>query len=291
MKKAIVILGPTCTGKTSIAANLQKRFGLEIVSADSRQIYKGMDFGTGKKPQPDKSIIFGYDLVAPGDYFSAFDYNTYVSHLMLKNPFLLVGGTGFYIDTLLGKVEFSAVPPNAKVRQELNSLELEELVNRLKELNPQALEKIDQKNKIRLIRAIEIQTAPKESTSLNGNSTVVTPKLLIGLTANREFLYKRADAWLESIFTATVAETKTLLSSGYENTSQLNGLIYKTIKDLLAERVDEAFAKERCKFDLHAYIRRQQTYFKRMQGITWFDISEKGFDTKLIKLVESKLNE
>ncbi len=195
--KLITICGPTCSGKTSLAIKLCNEFNGETVSADSRQVYKYMDIGTGKLPlkyQISKSLpsrqagkcqniednyntdslwcvegvnVHGYDLVEPNERFSAGDFKEYAQNKFqelwgqAKLPFL-VGGTGFYISAALGEIELSGVPANPELRKKLNNLETEELTEILEELDQNRLKEIDKNNPRRLIRAIEIAIADKQ---------------------------------------------------------------------------------------------------------------------------------
>lgn len=304
MSKVTVILGPTSSGKTSLALKLCKKFDGAIVSADSRQVIKGMDIGTGKVPISssneiknyvnywtfDDVVVWGYDLAAPDEYFSAHDYALWalpkIRELLEegKNVFL-VGGTGFFIDFVTGRVMPSEVPPNFQLRNELENLNLEQLQERLMSLNLDVFEKIDKNNPVRLIRAIEIETSEKVSpTPLPYLKDVEFE--LIGLTGSREFLYERADKWLDSVWEqGLVEETKRLIAEGFADTKPLNGLIYKSVREFLEGGLDEKEAKEKAKNDIHAYIRRQQTYFKKIPGVEWFDIENSDFAEQIEKVV------
>ncbi len=304
-----VIVGPTSSGKTSLAIQIAKHFNGELISADSRQIYKHMDIGTGKIPVKsdlsvknfvnywtlDDVVVWGYDLTEPNNYFSAFDYFTWANKTLAdiqqgrdKNP-ILVGGTGFYIDLVTGRKGFSNVPPNFGLRQELESESLENLQIRLLEIAPDAYAQIDTNNPARLIRAIEISL-----TANNLSSDKQPPKLntfFIGLTSSRETLYNRADAWVEVVWNnGLVGEVNHLLEMGFKDSLPLNGIVYKTVLSYLKDEISETDCLQRIKFDLHSYIRRQQTWFKQNKDIVWFDISEQNFFQKVLDHVQSKID-
>jgi tRNA dimethylallyltransferase len=297
-----IILGPTSTGKTSLALELAKKYNGVIVSADSRQIYKYMDIGTGKVPTSsgngskivkadkkwviDEIDVWGYDLANPNQYFSAYDYakfaivkiNELTESADFKNVFL-VGGTGFYIDIVTGKIKVDAVEPDFELRGELEAMTTEELCEKLTSLNQYAPTKIDTKNKVRLIRAIEKELAktnqklakkvPEKLTQLK-----TSPLSYVGLTAPREVLYKNADEWLEKIWdNGLIDEVNWLLENGYEKSEKLNGLIYKSAIAHIKNEQNKDETEQKAKFDLHAYIRRQQTYFKKNKNVKWFDIT------------------
>ncbi len=333
-----VILGPTSTGKTTLALNLCKKYNGVIVSADSRQVYKYMDIGTGKIPgkkrdsknkitdnyktivKDDKKWtvddidIWGYDLVEPNQYFSAYDYATFaipkINELLesakYKNIFI-VGGTGFYIDLLTGSKKVAQITPNFELRSKLEAKSTTELGDLLMSLNLDKAFSVDSNNRTRLIRAIEIELAQTTKSVnsyntenfLSPGSTITktakrknmpklstTPLSYIGMTANRETLYSRVDEWLEQVWqNGLLAETEWLLENGYEHSQKLTGLVYKSAVSYLAQirqtqvnkqelQKSENEIKQRAKFDLHAYIRRQQTYFKHQQKIKWFDVTD-----------------
>lgn len=308
----VVICGPTCTGKTSLAINLAEEFGGEIISADSRQVYRYMNVGTGKIPSSfpfDQIKVVGsaywfgqvpvhlYDLVPPNVNLTVVEYAKKASEEIAscwrrnKIPFL-VGGTGFYLDVVLGRTQPAGVPPNPKLREELEKKSLEELGQILKELDPKRWEAIDQKNPRRLIRAIEVASLEVQPLKPYENATGEVEPLYVGLTAPREILYQRADAWAEKIVGdgSLVIEVKDLLERGYEDASALQGIIYAPTLAFAAGEISQAELLGRIKFDLHGYIRRQQTWFKKNPAIEWFEITTEGFDKKVAERVRSYLD-
>ena len=174
----IVILGPTCTGKTSLAEKLCLKFNGEIISADSRQVYKHMDVGTGKVHNSTFKVKSSNTLKVLGDRV----FSTHLQDVVLPNrnysvaqwakeaqaaiseigsrgkTAFLVGGTGFYIDVLLGNRQLAGVAPDYSLRSKLEKLSCEELLDELSKLNPEAAKTIDKKNKRRLVRAVEVST-------------------------------------------------------------------------------------------------------------------------------------
>ncbi len=304
----IVLCGPTCTGKTSLALELSKKFDGEIISADSRQVYKFMDIGTGKIPanaqnlQIDKfdglwkinnTPIYMYDVVSPMRPYSVYAYakkarNELESIKRRGKTAFVVGGTGFYIDVLIGRQTVSNVPPNPKLRGELKTKTLEELQETLKKLDPIKLNTIDVKNKVRLIRAIELSF---DKASLPSISSPPVSYLYLGLTAPRVFLYNRADLWVEQIIErGLILEVKNLLDKGFRNYPPLKGLVYSTCVDFLDEKITQDELKQIIKFDIHGYIRRQLTWFNRNSELKWFNIQKKGFDIEIIRTVELYIN-
>lgn len=304
--KVFVIIGPTSSGKTSLAINLAKKFNGTIVSADSRQMYRHMNIGTGKVPVTsdinvenmvnywvlDDVVVWGYDLVEPDKYFSAYDYALWALEKIREileqgKTVFLVGGTGFFIDFVTGRVKPAKIPPDFKLRKELEKLNTTELVEKLTSLNPEVLETIDRENPARLIRAIEIALGEKKNdTPLPYLENIEF--VYFGLNASREFLFGRVDTWMETVWNnGLIEETKQLLAKGYEKTKMLNGLVYKSALAFIRGEDTEEMLIQKAKFDLHAYIRRQQTYFKKMGNIKWFDIEKEGFAEDVVNTVES----
>jgi tRNA dimethylallyltransferase len=328
IKNIFIIIGPTSTGKTSLALELCKKFNGEIISADSRQAVKFMNIGTGKLPvdKDAKDIkdsnnlsiekkdqrwvinginIWGYDLTNPDEYFSGYDFAKFSLEKarelekLGKNIFI-VGGTGFYIDLFTGKVKPSHVEPDLDLRKSLEIMSLVDLQEKLKEFNLEIYKKIDKKNKVRLIRAVE-----KEFLDVADNSTESKVSdldyldknsyklMFIGLNSSRDVLYKRSDSWVDNIWSGGIVdEVKKLIEMGYEKSPKLQGLVYKTVLDFIngdMNKENEKEAIQRIKFDIHSYIRRQQTWFKRNYDIEWVDISKDDYKEIIYNSIERKL--
>ncbi|MBW6441546.1 tRNA (adenosine(37)-N6)-dimethylallyltransferase MiaA [Patescibacteria group bacterium] len=295
-KKVFIIVGPTSSGKTSLALDMCEKINGEIISADSRQVVKYMDIGTGKVPVNSKIKIekeygcwklngikvWGYDLVTPDQYFSGFDFAYFALNKAReiidrrKNVFI-VGGTGFYIDLITGRMIPSKVKPDLELREVLESMSLVELQEKLREIDGKEFEKIDKNNKTRLVRAIEKGLAGK----VNNNSLPYLKNVdyvWFGLSSDRDLLYEKADSWVDEIWdSGLIDEVKFLLEKGYGESRKLGGLVYKTAVDFLSENISEEDTIQRIKYDIHAYIRRQQTWFKKNKEIMWVDISQDGF--------------
>lgn len=305
-----IIIGPTSSGKTSLALEVCKKMGengrsASIVSADSRQIYKHMDIGTGKQPvdsgydiqrhynkwEFDGIDIWGYDLVEPDKYYTAVDYAEFALPKIrelndAQKATLIVGGTGFYIDILTGNSVPSKKLPDKKLRRTLENMELSELQQELTSLNPGTANRTDMQNKIRIIRAIERETpGPEKSTSLPYLDDV--RYVYFGLTAPREYLYEKVDTWLETVWNnGLLDEVSSLLDMGYGSSPKLKGLVYKSAFGVLKGGNDENEAIQRAKYDLHAYIRRQMTWFKKNDQIEWHDITSESRDSLSDRIID-----
>ncbi len=166
MQKIVVICGPTATGKSDYGVRLAKEIGGEIISADSRQVYKGLNIGSGKITVKEMKGIPHYliDVASPKKVFSVAQYKKLAAKAIKtilkkgKTP-IIVGGTGFYIDAVIFDQQLPEVPPNTVLRKKLEKFSLEQLQQRLQELDPERYESIDTRNPVRLIRAIEIAEA------------------------------------------------------------------------------------------------------------------------------------
>lgn len=302
--KIPVIVGPTSSGKTSLAIEFAKRVNGEVISADSRQIYKYMDVGTGKLPahrdvKYEKNDeywvlggvnVWGYDLVTPDQYFSAYDFAKY--GLEKAREFIekgvtpiLAGGTGLYIDFFTSRIKNLSGPPDLALRKKLEGKGLEELQEEVTSLNIE-LNQSDFNNKYRLVRVLEREKSEKSPSPLPYLKDV--KYIFLGLTASRKLLYQRVDSWVDSIWQddLIIDEVKNLISLSYEDSSLLSGLVYKNAFAYLKEKKSREKAIQRTKFNLHAYIRRQQTYFKRNNAISWFNISQDNYAQNLYNYFE-----
>lgn len=314
MNKLIAIFGPTAVGKTELAVKLCQKFNGEIVSVDSRQAYREMEVGTGKVTTDNSQLtapgggqaidrrkipIHLYNLAEPGEQINAYDYSLKAWEKIeeiwsrRKIPFL-VGGTGFYLDVILGRRKLAGVSVERQLRLELEKMSLEKLRERLQRLDPQKLQKIDVDNKYRLIRAVEIAAASGEifqGHPLNLSRGDLMEKLIIGLTAENSYLYRKADERVELMVKAGLLEEVQRLAKKYGWESPgLKTLGYKEFEPYFRGSLQLNEAVQKIKFNTHAFIRRQKTYFRKYfaDGL-WFDIQEGGFERRVADKVESFL--
>ena len=175
-QKIIVVVGPTASGKSDMGVSLARTFGGEIISADSRQVYRGLDIGSGKITKKEMCGVphFCLDLASPKKIFTAKDYErcarSAIGNIRQKNKIpIFVGGTGLYIDVALGRMRLADIPPNPRLRKRLAKKTAAQLFTLLKKLDPKRARAIDAKNPVRLIRAIEIALNERiTSEPLNG---------------------------------------------------------------------------------------------------------------------------
>lgn len=290
LPKLIAILGPTASGKTAVGIELAKKFGGEIVSADSRQIYKYMDIGTAKEPGEMKKdengrshlLVqgirhYGIDLVDPGQTYTVAEFKQYaikvIGEILKRERLpLLVGGTGFYIRAIVENLAIPKVAPNKKLRQSFEEKSLEDLVKLLKDVDPRSAKKVDLKNKRRVLRALEVAILTGQSFAQQQKKG---PKLFdmleIGLKLDRAKLYERIDKRVEQQFEdGLVEETQKLVSRKYKwELPSMSGIGYKEAGQYLRGEIGLERAKELIKFRTHDYARRQLTWFKKDKKIKW----------------------
>jgi tRNA dimethylallyltransferase len=267
-KKLLVITGPTATGKTALGLELAERFGGEIISADSRQVYKGMDIGTGKDTE---HFQWGIDLVPPDKLYSVSDWVNYTQNVLAKIEKLpiMVGGTGQYIKELLYPSETLHIPPDPELRKRLFNCSIVQLQEELQKINPdkwEAMNNSDRNNPRRLVRAIEI-TGKRDS----GPGQNDLDALVIGLTAPFEVLYQRIDQRVEQRMAMGMEkEREKLKIYNLPNTIGYNG-----------ETPEQWQAAE------HAYARRQLAYLhKYLPETRWLDITETDWQAKAYGIVK-----
>ncbi len=267
--KLIVILGPTASGKTELSIKLAKKYHGEIVSADSRQVYKGLDIGSGKIT---KSQIQGIphhllDVKNPKQKFSVSQYQKLaikeIKKIQKKGkiPFL-VGGTGFYIQSVVDGIVIPKVKPNYKLRKELSKKTTEELFSMLKKIDPKRAKTIDAKNPVRLIRAIEIVTSTKKPVQ----KIILKPEfkvLEIGIKKPpdelKKLIHKRL---MKRLKEGMVKEVINLHKNGlsFKRLEEL-GLEYRYIAQYLQEKINYQEMIEVLEKEIWHFQKRQMTWF------------------------------
>jgi tRNA dimethylallyltransferase len=293
--KIIAIVGPTSSGKSDLAVNLAKKFNGEIISVDSRQVYRGLDIGSGKITKKEMCGVRHHllDVVSPKKIYTAAQFKKDAEKAILdilkrdRTP-ILVGGTGFYLSTLLGEISLPEVKPNRILRDSLEELSNKELVSKLEKLDPDRAEEIDPHNTIKIIRAIEIaQTLGKVPRKIN-NSPYSTLKIgiKVDLSALQERINKRLIFRLKN---GMLAESKKLHRNGLSwKRMESLGLEYKYMALHLKREISKNEMTEALKIKIRQYAKRQNTWFKRDNEIKWFKLSE---NRKIEKVVSDFINE
>lgn len=280
----IAIVGATASGKTAYAIELAKKIDGEIVSADSRYVYKGFDIGTAKPTKDEQEGIPHHliDIVEPEFEYSAGLYKKDASkiiqeiHSRGKTP-IVTGGTGLYIDILLKNYDLPQIEANHSLRDELKQLDTEELFAKLKKMDTEASEIIDQNDRKKIIRAIEIIQATgkplKETRGIEESPYTIE---WIGKNHDRKTLYaridKRVDIMLEM---GLIDETKNLLKKHGSIPNLVNTIGYREITSYLNGNCSLEEATELLKKNTRNYAKRQLTWFRRNEEIKWDIYPEK----------------
>ncbi|MFA6273538.1 MAG: tRNA (adenosine(37)-N6)-dimethylallyltransferase MiaA [Candidatus Paceibacterota bacterium] len=287
--KVIVILGPTSSGKSDLAVKIAKKVNGEVISADSRQVYKGMNLGTGKITKKEMLGVPHYllDVVNPKKRFSVSEYKKLadkkIKEIISRNKVpIICGGTGFYIDAVVNGIIFPEVPPNNKLRKILNKKNTNQLFKILKKLDKSRAknikEKNEQNNKVRLIRAIEI------AKYLGKVPKIKTAKLpyqfiKIGLYLPTNILKNRINKrLLVRIKAGMISEAKNLHKNGlpFKRMEEF-GLEYRQLALYLQKKITKEQMIEKLNSEIYKYAKRQMTWFKRDKEIKWFNSSKNYF--------------
>jgi tRNA dimethylallyltransferase len=290
LKKIVVIVGPTASGKSSLAVHLASLFSGEVVSADSRQVYRTLDIGTEKITHEEMASIPHHliDIVDPDTIYSASDFvrdaDGAINDISTRNKLPIVaGGTLFYVDSLLGNFSLAEVPPNRALRTDLEQRTNEDLYAELLEKDPAFAAQIDRSNPRRLVRALEIIDA-------KGSVPDCVPKerydaLIIGIDVDRDTLRTRITQRLEETLSkGLIEETKKLLLSGVSR-ERLNeiGLEYRIVLEYLDGFLTEETLKEKLINKVWQYAKRQRTWLKRMDTVQWIGVGEKEKAAELVR--------
>ena len=279
----VVIVGPTASGKSGLAVELAQQFDGEVISADSRQVYRGLDIGTAKiTPEEMQGVPHHLlDVVEPHVTYTAADFvrdgRQAIAHISARGKLpIIAGGTFFYIDSLLGRVSYPEVPPNEALRKELEQLDTATLLEQLTAVDEARATAIDPHNRRRLIRALEIADAlgsipppraPQETYDV----------LTIGIKTSPESLRQTIRQRLRTrIEHGLIEEVQRLLDAGLspERLDEL-GLEYRYVTSYLQDLITKEEMLETLATKINQYAKRQRTWLKRDPTIQWFDRDDK----------------
>ncbi|HMR98414.1 MAG TPA: tRNA (adenosine(37)-N6)-dimethylallyltransferase MiaA [Anaerolineales bacterium] len=285
----ILIVGPTAVGKTEIAIQLAERFNGEIVSADSRLFYRGMDIGTAKPSREEQARVPHHliDIANPDEILSLAVFQQKATeaiaeiHTRKKLPFL-VGGTGQYIRAVTQGWSPPEVEPNEQLRKELEREKEDKgiiwLHDKLRGLDPAAAEKIDPRNFRRTIRALEvIMTTGKKFSEQRGQGESPYRLITVGLTRPREELYRRVDERIDAMFAnGLMDEVKNLIARGYSpSLPTMSAIGYRESAQALEGQITVEEAKQLARRATRVYVRRQANWFKESDpNISWFRVND-----------------
>jgi tRNA dimethylallyltransferase len=284
----IAIVGPTAVGKSELALHLAQYFPSEIISADSRQVYRYMDIGTNKPSLAERAAVPHHviDVAEPDEDFSLAMYHQLAIEALKaiqqkgKLP-LLVGGSGLYVWSLVEGWKIPEVPPDQKLRRQLESRAEQEdsqsLYRELQDIDPMAAAKISPSNIRRVIRALEIYYATGQPPSqLQRKEMPGFATLIIGLTQERSELYRRIDGRVDKMIQkGLVEEVEQLLKTGYSSSlPSMSGIGYKQIGQFLRGEMTLPEAIDKIKYETHRLARHQYAWFRLSDSkISWFDVS------------------
>ena len=273
LKKIIVILGPTASGKSGLAVKIAKRFRGEVISADSRQIYREMDVGTGKITEKEAKSIPHHllDVALPKRIFTVTQYRKsalkIIREVFKKGKVPIVcGGTGFYIQALIDGITIPEVKPDWLLRMRFNKLKTKELFKKLKKLDPKRAKAIDKNNRRRLIRALEIVMKTKKPVPSFKKSPLPYPVLMIGVKDETENkISKRVDG----MFKRGLEKEVKVLVKKYGWVQALKTIGYQEWKDYFEGKISDEEVKDLIILHTRQYAKRQMTWFRRDKRIHW----------------------
>lgn len=288
-KPVIVIVGPTAVGKTELSISLAKKLDGEIISADSMQIYKGMDIGTAKPFKSERKYILHHmiDIKEPHEEYSVAMFKEEARKRLRvvsqqgKVP-VVVGGTGLYINALIYDYSLEKLPRDLELREELRKKAISQGVNRLyeelMELDKKAAEKIHPNDEKRIIRALEVIYLTGELFSKHQENQWNSPfnTFMVGLTRDREELYRKIEERVEQMLEyGLVKEVKKLLDEGFEpGATSMQALGYKEIVMYLQGEITLEESIKLIKKGTKRLAKRQLSWFKRDPNIIWYNLSK-----------------
>ncbi len=299
--RVLVILGPTAVGKTALSLHIAEQFHGEIISADSRLFYRGMDIGTAKPSLAEQSLIPHHliDICDPDETLTLGEYQRLAYRTIeavLQNGRLpiMVGGTGQYVKAVIEGWGIPEVPPHHDLRDALAKLDGPELARWLQYLDPDASDRIDSRNVRRVIRALEVTLVSGQPISrLQQKTPPPYDIFMLGLIRDREILYQRIDQRVDQMMAdGLLAELESLRQAGYgRSLPAMSGMGYQQLWAYLAGEMTLAEAVERIKFETHRFARQQNTWFRQDDPhITWFDLGKPDVETAVINQLQNWLN-
>jgi tRNA dimethylallyltransferase len=279
----LVIVGPTAVGKTDLSLSIAKEFNGEIISADSRLFYKGLDIGTAKPSMAERSVVPHHliDICRPDQTLTLGEYQRLayrkIEEIEDRDRLpILVGGTGQYVMAVVEGWGIPEIAPHPQLRRQLELLHPEELARWLRILDPQAADRIDPRNLRRVVRALEVSLISGQPISDLQEKTPPPYKIhIIGLHRDRESLYERIDRRVDTMLAkGLVEEVSGLRAKGYRaHLPSMSGLGYRQILAYLRGEVSLDEAVDRIKFETHRFARQQATWFRQDDPrIIWFDL-------------------
>lgn len=304
-RNLIVVCGPTASGKTALGVQIALHLKGEIISADSRQVYRGMDIGTGKdlKEYQTPNGLVPYhliDVADPAEIYTLFHYQndffqTFDQIVSRKQMPVVVGGTGLYIEAVLKNYKIPAIPENASLRAELMQQQKIDLEKKLSQLSKPLYEKTDLSSKKRIVRALEVAMSGQGPTSTQHLSPNLTP-LVLCTRWERTKLRQRIDARLEArLNQGMIDEVRKLLHSGIPRERfALFGMEYKHIALFIDGKVDYATMVSGLRQNIHQLAKRQETWFRGMERrgieVNWVEEARLDIAMEIIERTEYRIS-
>ncbi len=302
-KNVLIIAGPTAVGKTDLSLKLAKDLNGEIISADSVQIYKGMDIGSATPSEEELNAVKHHFIneINPEDEYSVAIYarkaKEIIKDIQSRGKFpIVVGGTGLYVNSLIYEMDFSETVKDEKLRSQLMkeaSIEgVDYIHNKLRKLDPEAADKIHKNNLKRVIRALEINILTGDKMGNFKSDPIKTTEynpLLVCLKRNRKLLYvrinRRVDIMIEN---GLIEEVKKLKDRGLdESYTSMKAIGYKEVIDYLNGKYDLDMLKSIIKKNTRHFAKRQLTWFRRYEDAMWIDLDKEEFDESYKKIVKT----
>ncbi len=292
MNKVIVIVGPTASGKTDLGISLAKKFNGEIISADSRLIYKELNIGTAKPIKDDKKdyTVQGIphhmiDICPPSNSFNAALFKERavpITNEIIQRgslPFL-VGGTGLYLDAVTMNLNFPQIEPNITLRNELELQDVDNLYTLYQEIDPIGAQEIDKKNKRRLIRAIEVcKITGKPFWQNRTKNPPLFQFLQIGISIEKEILLKRIEKRTDFMIQNGLQQEALFLIEKYGNIPPLNTIGYQEWREYINQEISPSellVIRDRIILNTFKFAKRQITWFKKNYNIRWIEKEEQA---------------
>lgn len=295
--KILAIVGPSASGKSSLSVKLAKKLNGEIISADSRLIYKELDIATAKPTFDEMSGVKHHliDIKEPIEDYSVSDFlddakKTIEKIVSLGQIPIVAGGTGLYFRILLENYDLPRVAPNQELREELEKKSSENLYQMLLELDSKIAEKIHSNNRVKIIRAIEVcKSLNIPMSEAQGKKEPEYEVLWIGLTSSdRQFLYDRIDLRVEQMINNGLIEEAKRLFDKYSDLAILKNTIgYQELESYFSNLSSLEEAVEKIKQNTRRYAKRQLSWFRSNKNINWFNIDEQNEEV-ISQLIEQK---
>ena len=296
----LVVTGPTATGKTKVAVDIASKYSGEIISADSRQIYKGMDIGTGKdlSEYKIKNIEIPYhliDILEPKNDYSVYQFKNdffkcYNTLLGKDKNIILCGGTGLYIESVLLDYNIPNVGPDINLRDRLEGKTVDDLIKELKLIDEKSYDKKFHTTKRRIIRTIEILNNEQSNSNSSNEDQKLKDFRVIGLKVDRKILLAKIQKRLyERLDEGMISEVESLLDSGLSHERlQYFGLEYKIIGEYLLNNLEFNEMRDKLNYAINRFSKRQMTFFRRMEkrgiNINWINPEDINKEEELLRL-------